>query len=184
MHTLLSVFLNIVTCIHVCSYVCMYTPVSWHHCNYQCFLYQDQQLKFIGRLFYFSRLFTVLIKDCCLAIVFVIVLPNKLFLSAVCFPPLTVLVTTKEGVWRSGPRRPRSHDPFHLSHLPQVLVCWWYLRVCSAVCLCYCFRLFTHALRRHKRMKIEWEDHHISCFVEYMRLKPYLVCWCMSQDNH
>ena len=42
--------------------------------------------------------------------------------SLFCFPPLAVLATTREGVWRSGPRRLRSHDRSHLSLLPQVLV--------------------------------------------------------------
>lgn len=36
---------------------------------------------------------------------------------------LTAPATTRGGVWRSGPRRPRSHGRSHLSHLPQVLVC-------------------------------------------------------------
>lgn len=53
-------------------------------------------------------------------------------------------VTTREGVWRSGPRRPRSHDHFHLSHLPQVLVCYFQLCICSAVCLVLLIRPEVH----------------------------------------
>lgn len=42
--------------------------------------------------------------------------------SLICRLPLTVPVTTREGVWRSGPRRPRCHDRSRLSRSPQVLV--------------------------------------------------------------
>lgn len=95
-----------------------------HHyqCRYSCLLYHDQQAEF-HRLTFIFIYCTVYCTDNTL-IMFVIALHKQMFfLSPVCFPPLTVPVTTREGVWRSVPHRPHSHDRFRLSHWPQVLVC-------------------------------------------------------------
>lgn len=51
---------------------------------------------------------------------------SVLFLSL--FP---ALVTTKKGVWLSGPRRPHCHARSHLSRLPQVNLCVGFRGVCT-----------------------------------------------------
>lgn len=111
---------------HVCSHARMF--VHKHHYqydySYHCFPQHDQQLEFLGwPCLSCAAVYCADKRHMLWAVVFLIVLHKQMF-SLCCFVSLSfaVPVTTREGVWRLGPRLPRSHDRFHLSHLPQVLV--------------------------------------------------------------